>query len=119
MAIKMGRSLNSLIVEILVDWVSTRQIVGAATEDDLLATAYYAAESAEMYSQSVRGAILRFKKLEGATPTSPGTEIPDPALPTLGDPVKQLTPLQRELADEVANLSAAEQAAILTLLRKS
>jgi hypothetical protein len=106
-------------VEILSEKVHTLRIVGAAAEGDLLASAYYAAESAEIYAQAVRGAILRFKKLEGESPASPSADIPEPALPALGSPAAQLTPLQRELAAEVVNLSVDEQAAILTIIRKS
>lgn len=112
-----GRSLNSLIVELLSEKMEGIGAVQAMAEGNLLATAYFSAQAAELYAQAARGAILRYCNDE-----TPADDIP-PFLSSAppektGTPLDLLTPLQRDLIDEVSALDADEQAAILTLIGK-
>lgn len=115
---KEGRSLNSLIVELLTEKVEALRAIEHMAQDDPLTAAWYAAESAEMYSKTIRGAIARYRRMESGD-FDPNELILESAEPIedIGEPISQLTPLQRELLDELSQLSPEKIKALRTLAK--
>lgn len=96
-------------------------------ERDPLTAAWYAAESAELFSRSIRGAILRCRVMEedpgdldipGFLMESAAPAAVQESAPALGDPISQLTPLQRELLEEFSRTPPEMLEAMRTLMKR-
>lgn len=109
-----GKSLNSLMIELLQENAQNLKLIASSADGDLLDTAYYAIQAAEMYARGARGAIIRLQKETAAD--FPILEESAPSL--LGEPIDRMSPILRELVAEVSALDEAEQEALLVLLGK-
>lgn len=114
-----GRSLSSLIVELLQEKVHSLGKVQALAERDPLSAAWYAAEAAELFSRAIRGAIVRYRNQESSGDLGVAEIALEQvaAAPELGNAVEQLTPFQRELLEEFSRLPIEKQKAFRTIIK--
>ncbi|MCE5182357.1 MAG: Arc family DNA-binding protein [Betaproteobacteria bacterium] len=105
-----GRSLNSLIVEMLSDRMKVFRAVEASADKEALTDSYETTETVKLYLQAARDVILGAGREE--------KHVPAASAPALDFPDAQLTPLQRKLLVEFSRLPAEQQAALLILVSR-
>lgn len=120
-----GRSLNSLLVEILSGKLASYQAVKSLTDNDPLFAAYVAANTIEEYANAIRASILMRKMRDGDIEvnekTYPGISALAPDAMSFPPSIKQddlMTVDEKRLADAFKNLDPAAKSALLTLLER-
>lgn len=109
-----------MVVELLAEKIESLSKVQALSDRDPLAAAWYAAEAAELFSRSIRGAIVRYRANEETEDFDPAELTLESAIdaPEVGEPASQLSTFQRELLEEFSRLSPEKLEAMRTLMKR-
>ena len=122
---RQGRSLNSLLVEILSEKIRVYRVVKKTTDEDPLVMAYEAASRIEDYANAIRAAVLMKKMRNGEIEVNEETypELAALAPGAVKIPVQievgeALTKEEQRLADAFKTLSQEAKLALLTLIER-
>lgn len=124
-AAQAGRSMNAEIVARLEASLKAARIAEQARDQDPLAAAYFAADTIELYAKVIRSALIRGKLKSGELP--PLQEGDDDlanfepqALKVEGAPAPEqmLTPFERELINQLRDMTPEMREAMLTLAKR-
>lgn len=125
MAKAAGRSLNSLLVELLTEKIEAHRAAQIARDGDPLLVAYYAADKIALYADVVRAATLMSKIDDGSLKlTKRNLQAVKSLAPELLKPQgaisasEDLTPQEKELLSKFRTLGPDLKAAISALVKK-
>lgn len=120
-----GRSMNAEIVARLEASLKAAHIAEQARDQDPLAAAYFAADTIELYAKVIRSALIRGKLKAGELPP---LQDGDEALANFEPqalkiengpaPEQMLSPFERELIDQLRDMTPEMREAMMTLAKR-
>lgn len=120
-----GRSMNTEIITRLEASLKAARIAEQARDQDPLAAAYFAADTIELYAKVIRSALIRGKLKSGELPPLQDGDdalanFEPQAIKVDGAPAPEqmLSPFERELIDQLRDMTPEMREAMLTLAKR-
>lgn len=120
-----SRSMNAEIVHRLEASLKAARVAEQARDQDPLAAAYFAADTIELYAKVIRSALIRGKLKSGELPPLQDgddalTNFEPQALKIENGPAPEqiLSPFERELIDQLRDMTPEMREAMMTLAKR-